>query len=232
MDYGLSGSSAHGILQARILEWVGRHLWGNIIWLPAASFTTLLAFLQSDWIVWGGHDTLGMGNGQLWWGSSSSFGHPGLSLLKQVLFRGWVQPGPRSLGSRFSACDWRFHQGSEGLRKGVGGPVRSASGSALIKLTLNAGPCLAPSGLLLMGQEPKAGRRECKVPHVCCYHVLTRPPETCGSVSKKYDAQSKEGKHPHCAPHGGVVEFYVLHWDYLSEKTLKQILGACPGGKD
>ena len=140
MDYGPSGSSVHGILQAKILEWVGRHLWGNIIWLPAASFTTLLAFLQSDWIVWGWHDTPGMGNGQLRWGSSSSFGLSGLSLLKHVLFRGWVQPGPQSLGSRFSACDWRFHQGSTGLRKGVGGPASSASGSALIKLTLNAGP--------------------------------------------------------------------------------------------
>ena len=52
-----------------------------------------------------------MGNGQLWWGSISSFGCPRLSLPKQVLFHGWVQPGPHSLGSRFSGGFIRVLQG-------------------------------------------------------------------------------------------------------------------------
>lgn len=117
------------------------------------------------------------------------------------------------------------------MRRGVGGPADSASSCALIMLS--AGPCLAPSSLFLRGQEPKRRRSECRAPQACRYHVLMRTPKTLGGVRKKYDAQSKEGKRPHRPPQrGDTVEFCVPYRGCISKRTLEQILGACPGGKD
>lgn len=63
--------------------------------------------------------------------------------------------------------------------------------------------------------------------------MLMRTPKTLGGVRKKYDAQSKEGKRPHRPPQrGDTVEFCVPYWGCISKRTLEQILGACPGGKD
>lgn len=50
-----------------------------IIWPTTASFPTLFTLLQCDWVVWEGHDTAGMGRGQLRCGSSSSLGCARLS---------------------------------------------------------------------------------------------------------------------------------------------------------